>query len=236
MEILKDIEIIDLALYLKKHKAIIISDVHLGYEEDLNKKGVLAPLNQFKDTMKKLEKILKNKKLNYFIINGDLKHEFGIISRTEWKNVSALLDFLKQHSKNIILIEGNHDITLDIIAKKKNLELANNFSLDDIYIAHGDKIPKDENFKKAKIIITGHEHPAISISDDTRTEKYKCFLKGKYKNKTLIVTPAFNVLTIGTDILKNKLLSPFLQQNLSNFDIFIVQDKVYNFGKVKNIT
>jgi len=37
MNILPGIKIIDLALYLEKQKTVIIGDLHLGYEEMLNK-------------------------------------------------------------------------------------------------------------------------------------------------------------------------------------------------------
>jgi len=48
--------------------------------------------------------------------------------------------------------------------------------------------------------------------------------------------PSFCLVTEGTDILKEKLLSPFLDQDLKNFDVFVVADKVYDFGKLKNLT
>jgi len=39
----------------------------------------------------------------------------------------------------------------------------------------------------------------------------------------------------GTDILKEQILSPFLQQNLDNFDVYVFEDKVYEFGKLKGL-
>ncbi len=81
----------------------------------------------------------------------------------------------------------------------------------------------------------GHEHPAISIKDGPRTEIFKCFLAGKWKKYNLIAQPSFNLVTEGTDILKEKILSPLLKQNLRNFDVFVVADKVYNFGKLRNL-
>ena len=98
---------------------------------------------------------------------------------------------------------------------------------------HGDKILKES--LNSKILIIGHEHPALNLREGPRKELYKCFLLGKYKNKILIVQPSFNLLTEGSDILKEKSLSPFLQQNLNNFEVFVVADKVYNFGKIKNL-
>jgi len=239
MEISKNIEIIDLALYLKKHKTLIIADMHIGYEEELNKKGILIPRFQFKDTVNRLNKILNKPKIKIIIINGDLKHEFGTISEQEWRETLKILDLLTGNGK-VILIKGNHDTILGPIARKRDVEIKEYYKIGDILIIHGNKIPDKNILKGIKTIIIGHEHPAISLRDKVRAEKFKCFLKGNYKKKTLIVMPSFITATEGTDILnesndilKKKLISPFLN-NINNFEIFIVEDKAYNFGKVKN--
>ena len=234
MEILKGVEIIDLALYLKKEKTLILADFHTGLEEDLNKQGYMIPVFQQKDIEERLEKILKKVKPKLIIINGDLKHEFGTISQTEWKNTLKILDILSKKAK-VILIKGNHDKVLDPIAKKRDVEIKDYYKINDIYICHGHKIPKDIEFSTSKTLIIAHDHPAISIGTSIRKETYKCFLLGKFKDKKLIVQPSFNLVREGTNVIKGKLLSPFLKQDLSNFEVFIVQDKIYKFGKIKNL-
>jgi len=235
MEILKNIEIIDLALYLKKEKILIIADTHIGYEESLNKQGILIPRTAFKDLVLRTEKILnKLPKLDKIIINGDIKHEFGKISETEWRNTLKFIDCLGKYSNEIIIIKGNHDKILLPIAQKRNMKIVDSFKADSILIIHGDKEPSKENLKQIRTVIIGHEHPAITIRDNSRQEKYKCFLKGKYQKKDLIVQPSFNLVTEGTDISQEKVISPLLNQNLSNFDVFIVSDKIYHFGKLKS--
>jgi putative SbcD/Mre11-related phosphoesterase len=93
-----------------------------------------------------------------------------------------------------------------------------------------------ELLKLCDTIIIGHEHPAVSLVSGSRTERYKCFLKGKFSRKDLIVTPSCNMLIEGTDILKEKLLSPILKNvDLKNFEAYIVEDKIYDFGKVKDL-
>ena len=97
------------ALYLEKQKILIIADIHIGYEEALNKQGILVPRTSFKDIVKRFEKIIKQiGKPNKIIINGDIKHEFGTISETEWRHTLRFLDLLAKHSKEVILIKGNH--------------------------------------------------------------------------------------------------------------------------------
>ena len=123
---------------------------------------------------------------------------------------------------------------MNIIAEKVNLKTQLFYNKGNIYIFHGDFIPKDLFFANSKIIIIGHDHPAISLEKNKRFEKYKCFIKGKYKNKLLIVQPSFNTLTIGTNILKEKMQNPLIK-NIKDFEVIIIEDKAYKFGKVKNL-
>ncbi|MBU3942086.1 MAG: metallophosphoesterase [Nanoarchaeota archaeon] len=236
-----NLEIIDLGLLIKNQNILVLADFHIGYEEALNRQGILVPRFQFKDVIKRLGKIfseLKRRriKLEKIIINGDIKHEFGTISEQEWRETLRLLYFMAKQCKNIILVKGNHDAILGQIAKKKKVSVVDYYFAGDVLITHGHKIPNKNILKKAKTIVIGHEHPAISLREDVRIERFKCFLKGKYKGKNLVVIPSFCLATEGTDVLKEKLLSPFLNQDLRNFEVSVVADKVYDFGKLKDLT
>jgi len=229
MEIIKGIEILGKSLWLRKEKILIISDLHIGYEECLNKKGILVPRIQFKEIFNELERLLKQVNPKTIVVNGDLKHEFGEISNQEWSETLKILDLLLEKAK-VVLIKGNHDNILKPIAGKRGLKIVDKYETDDICIVHGDNILKTDK----KIVIIGHEHPAISLKEGIKTERYKCFLLGKYKNKKMVVMPSFLPIIEGTDVLKGKLLSPYLK-NIDNFDVFAVGDKVYKFGKVEDI-
>ncbi len=231
MEIAPGVEIVHTALWIKKDKSIIINDLHLGYEEELHGKGILVPRVQLQDILQGMAVILTKTKCAKVIINGDLKHEFGRISRREWKDVLLFLDFLLAKGKEIIIIQGNHDPVIKPIAETKNVRVVKQYSIGDIDIVHGDKIIES----KAKTIIIGHEHPAITVREGSKTEKYKCFLKGKWKRKTLIAVPSFNPLLEGTDILQGQTLSPYLS-SIEHFEVFIVSgSRAFAFGTVKEI-
>ena len=230
MELAPNLEIVDLSLWLKVEKILVVGDFHLGYEEYLQNKGILLPKQQLNQIIKRLKLILTQTKPQIIIINGDLKHDFGRNSRQEWKDVLKLIDFLKENCQELIFIKGNHDNFLQTIAEQRQIGVVEEYNIKNILITHGDKISKT----KAKLIIIGHEHPAITLRDKSKVEKYKCFLKGKYKSAELIVMPSFNLLLEGTDILKDKSLSPYLT-NIKNFQVFIVsKGEAFDFGKVKD--
>jgi len=230
----ENIEIIDLGIYLEKEKLLAVADIHLGYEEALTKQGVLIPKFHFKDLIKRLEAMIAQTSPKTILINGDLKHEFGRILEEEWRTVRKLILFLKKNCEELIVLKGNHDKITDVITETLSLETKKEFQINGVLFCHGDSVPKD--LENIKTVIIGHEHPAVSIRDDARSERFKCFLKGTYKKHTLIVMPSMNLLTIGTDVVSGRLLSPFLKQDLSDFEVWIVADQVYHFGKLSNLS
>ncbi|MBI2582173.1 metallophosphoesterase [Candidatus Woesearchaeota archaeon] len=245
MEISKGIQIVDTALWFEAEKVLIINDLHIGYEESLHLKGVLVPRMQLEQIMDKLKAILLKTKPIKVIINGDLKHEFGKVLRQEWREVLHFLDFLLANVTEVIIIKGNHDPIIKPIADKKGILVVNECRIGETLIVHGDELVETD----AKRIVIGHEHPAITIREGSKWEKYKCFLKGSWKGKVkdgtkdqknkkeakeLIAVPSFNPLLEGTDVLKEEVLSPFLE-NIKNFEVYVVGERgVYFFGKIKN--
>ncbi len=222
----KDIFIKGLALFLKQPDAIVLGDLHIGYEETLNRQGMLVPRFAFKDIVSQLRQIL-TRRFKLIIVNGDLKHSFGWMPAQELAETKKIMAIFQAHSERLIMIKGNHDASL------QGIELLPHFSTEGFYFTHGHRL--DKQIEGAHTIIIGHEHPAITLREGIRTESYKVFLFGKYKKKRLIVLPSFNPLIPGTNILNKKFLSPYLNQDISDFEVFIVQDKVYEFGRIKEL-
>jgi putative SbcD/Mre11-related phosphoesterase len=234
-ELTKDFIIYDLALYIKSINTLVISDIHIGYEEAINKQGFLIPRFQYKLIKNTLSKIFsKIKNIDKIIILGDLKHEFGTISKQEWNNTLNLINYLETKCNKIILTKGNHDTIIEPLNKSNKLEILDTYEENNILFCHGHKIPKIK--KSIKTIIIGHEHPAISIKSSVRKEVFKTILIGKYKNTELIIMPSLSQISEGTDILTQKLLSPFLKNiNLKEFKALIIADKIYEIEKIKNL-
>ncbi|MBI2046939.1 metallophosphoesterase [Candidatus Pacearchaeota archaeon] len=233
-EIFKGIEIKGKALWIAKEKILAVADLHIGYEQALNEQGILAPREMFKEIEKEIKGLLKLKP-KIIVINGDLKHEFGRISRQEWKDVSNILDFLKKHAKKIILIKGNHDTILKPISRQRGIDARNFYIKKDVCFIHGHKMFAECLDKKIKTLIMGHRHPAIILRDKAKSESYKCFLAGRWKGKRVIIMPSFFPLVEGSDIsadFENKLAFNF---NLKNFEVYAIGDKVYDFGKLKKV-
>jgi len=264
----KDIEIRYLRdALLIDNSVLVLGDLHIGYEENITKSGIF-PRVQFKEIIEKLNSIFWNltmegKKIKKVIILGDLKHEFSKISEAEWSETLKLLDYLdekviktktkdenssvndlkKTENERIILVKGNHDNILGPIAKKREVKLVDYYMYKNIGFMHGNKLYKN-CFEKSRVLILGHLHPAITLCDDYKREKYKCFLKGNFEKKEVYIIPSFSPISFGYDIKnleKSKHDDGFLfikDKTLEKFNVIIYnkkENKEYDFGKLRKL-
>lgn len=226
-------EFIGKALYFPEEKILAIADLHIGYEESLNSQGIFVPRRQFEETMKDLKEVFEKVDVEEVVIVGDLKHEFGTISSQEWIEVRKVLDFIKENSEKVILIKGNHDKILEPIAEREEVEIKEYYKKNGICFVHGDKLVMECLDKDVKMIVAGHRHPAVVLADNYKTERYKCFLVGKFKGKKIIILPSFFPFVEGSEVSEiedNRMFIP--EKKLKEFEAYVVGDEVYGFGKV----
>jgi len=230
-------EIFDGGLFIKDLDAVVISDTHFGFEESLNREGVFVPRFHFDDVVSRMKGVFDSvgRKVRYVIVNGDLKHVFGKVIFQEEKDVLKFVDFLEGFCEEVVLVKGNHDVMLDFIVGKKNISSVDFFFEKGFYVTHGHLLPDESLMGDIRVVVIGNEHSAVSLSDGVRSEKFKCFLFGFWRGKRLVVMPSFHNLTVGSDVLGGDFLSPYLDGDVSDFDVYVLGDAVYHFGKVKDL-
>ncbi|MBD3389261.1 MAG: phosphoesterase [Candidatus Altiarchaeales archaeon] len=230
LELLPGFNAVGLCLHMPGEGLLAFGDTHLGYEEELNKKGVMIPHFQYQDVVRHLGEVLDSTRPETVVVNGDLKHEFGRISSQEWREVLRFLDFLGDYE--VKLVKGNHDTILGPIAEKKNVEVVEELRAGNTLFIHGHAIPED--IEGIQAIVMGHEHPCIGLREDERVEKVKCFLTGKWEGRSLIVLPSLNYVTEGVDILQESLLSPLLQGDIGDFRAYGAENgEILEFGELR---
>lgn len=222
------------ALFFEKEKLLCLADLHLGYDAELFARGVHVPTNEYEYVHRFITGLLIKYKPKKVLLNGDIKHGFGSINHKEWSHTLKILDLLK--NQEIIIIKGNHDISLVPITEKRNIRVVPHEILGDILFTHGDIIPPKEILVNAKIIIIGHEHPAITLSNGVRKETYKCFLTLNWKRKKLIAMPSTFSLTPGTDVLTSAPFGPFLIEREKARVAVVGEDGVVlDFGELQKL-
>jgi metallophosphoesterase superfamily enzyme len=106
-----------------KEKYMAITDIHIGLEEKLIKKGI------FIDSKKNVDEIINillnvvsEEKIKNLIILGDLKSSINIITKSEWNNVPYFLNKLSKLF-NLYIIPGNHDGNIIHLISNANINL-----------------------------------------------------------------------------------------------------------------
>ncbi len=204
--------------YIRPLKALVMADLHLGFEEEAAKHGYFIPRVQLKRTLRMLEEALSLYNPDRVIIVGDVKHTFERLTRLEREEVGKLFAFLKSKGLEVTVVKGNHDSYLVLVARDYGVEVVKPYLLmGDYLFIHGHKEPPPE--VKPRYIIMGHEHPSLSVRDRIGfVAKLPCFLVGVHKptGAQLLVLPAVGVYQTGTTVstIPESYLSPILRKQV----------------------
>ena len=218
-------------------RIFVVSDLHLGYDEGLRNSGVFISSNLFEETKKELASLLEQAgQIDEIVLLGDLKHIFGQILTSEWKEIFAIIELLKKYCPKIVFIKGNHDVVMEPIVRRYGLLLYDYYLLEDCAFLHGDRDFPEIYDTKIAYWIVGHAHPAISIQEGVKNEKYKCFLVVSYKRKKVIIVPSFFPGSQGIDI-RLQDLGLVWPLKAEKGEVFVINDtqEVLNFGNLKSI-
>ena len=113
-----------------KYKAVIVSDLHLGTKDSKAKEFI---------------EFLEQHPTDLLILNGDIIDGWALSRGAKWKkqHTNAISKILKVSNKTkVIWIRGNHDefIAEFIGMHFGNIEIKEDYILDNYYIFHGDVI------------------------------------------------------------------------------------------------
>lgn len=169
------------ALFWKKEKALILSDLHIGKTAHFRKNGIALANQIMKNDLERLSILIEYFQPDKFIVVGDLLHAGDNSDVDEfcmWKNQYKDLEF--------ILVEGNHDR----ISKKLESKLCLNskstsLEIDNFTFVH------DFEKEKSKFKITGHIHPGFVIKSVVKRIKLPCFVV----TDNQLLLPAFSEFT-----------------------------------------
>ena len=230
-----DYQLIGPALFIPKSKTLVLGDLHIGTDEDLAASGALSPLIGLSDIEEITALLVQKTNPKTVVLLGDLEVHFGAIPYKQKRAILDFVDKVKGSSEKVILIKGNHDNFISKIFEGSETPMHETYEQDGFFFCHGDSVP--EIPKDAKYVVIGHEHPAITITNDVRRERFKCIIQTDFEKKELIVLPSVNQTTMGTDILSEKLQSPFLTDKaMKKANIYVVENlDIYSFGKIKNV-
>ena len=182
-------------------KSLVITDLHLGFENKLAINNVFLGKNKtVNEITKEIEFLINKTNPDSLILLGDIKSGIKSITKIEWETVPF---FFENISKLIdtILVPGNHDANIEkLIPNSITLASSKGIIIDDILLTHGHTMPT-ENFSQVNTIVMGHVHPVFFQEDSLingervwasiKCKKQKIFIS-KSGELELIILPSFN--------------------------------------------
>jgi len=198
--------------FVKELSLLAITDLHLGIEFELRKKGINVPL-QTEKFLKILEEAKQETDAKRIVVLGDIKHKVPVASAKEVEYIRKFFENLSKIFGEILVCKGNHDDLIEEVLQDYKVYDARGFKIKDYGFFHGHAWPFSKLWN-CKVWIVGHLQAAIEIRKGNFKKIEKVVIKArpkieKGKLKEIIILPAFSDLA-GSLLLNKEMPSDFL--------------------------
>ena len=206
----------------EKKKYLVISDLHIGFENTLSSNKVFVGKNSsIKQITNNVKNLIQEENVKSVILLGDVKSSTQSIYKNEWNDVPYFFDEVKKMSE-VILIPGNHDGNIQKLVPDEILMISSKgIVIDDTLLTHGHTMPS-ENFSSVNRIIMGHIHP-VFFHDDSLVNGQRVWISLNTKNDMIFpsmsgeieitILPSFNPYFYATEKrYYKKAISPIIEK------------------------
>lgn len=148
----------------QKTSAIVIADLHIGWEIALAQKGIHVP-SQTPKILAKLTSLISTYKPEKLFILGDIKHTVATAEIGEWHDVPDFFNELRRQVQEICVVRGNHDGNLEpLLPENIGLAPAAGTIFGEVGLFHGHQWPTPA-LLQCRTLIMGHVHPVVAFRD-----------------------------------------------------------------------
>ena len=153
-----------LLLRRKSERALVVADLHIGWEAPLTQKGVHVP-SQTPKILDKILQLIKTCKPTRLIFLGDVKHAIAKVEMEEWRDVPDFFEALGKKLSDIQVVPGNHDGNLEpLLPETIKILPSTGVVFGNVGLFHGHAWPAPE-LLGCRSLITGHVHPMVAFRD-----------------------------------------------------------------------
>lgn len=202
---------------LKFDSTLVIADLHIGYERELEKKGINIP-EQSQKMIDNVLDILIKEDIERLVINGDFKHNIPKATWQEYQDIPKAVDTWLKAVDEMHLLRGNHDGGIeDYLPSDVIVHGSSGTVIDGVGFFHGHANPLKEVISTG-LVVLGHSHPTFTFRDSLdNKDKKECWVKLKYRcgdaEGKAILMPHLNHLLGGISINEKGYLGPFLENS-----------------------
>ncbi len=228
-------------------RTLLISDLHLGLEKELARKGFRLPPYTVR-MVERVRDIADRYGTRRLMVLGDVKHSVGKVEDIDWSAVPWFFDTMLDLFESVEVVPGNHDGRLiTVLPQLVKLHTSRGAVLGQgrgrVGVAHGHAWPSEEAIASKNLVI-GHSHFTYEMKDNlgarTResvwvftTYDVEALMQGAGFGRKgsgtgkLTVMPPFNRLVGGQPINRKKSFEfgPVLSSNtvsLESSDVFLL--------------
>ncbi|MDH5690621.1 MAG: metallophosphoesterase [Candidatus Bathyarchaeota archaeon] len=145
-------------------RALVVADLHIGWERLLSQRGIHVP-SQTPKIKNMMLKLIKECKPTQVIFLGDIKDAIAKVEMEEWRDIPNFFEDIQKEVSDIHVILGNHDGNLEpLLPEKVKIIPPTGISFGDVGLFHGHAWPAPE-LLECRSLITGHVHPTVAIRD-----------------------------------------------------------------------
>lgn len=149
------------------YATLLVSDLHLGLEKELAKKGFKIPPYSQK-MLDRMKTIAEANKLNRVIVVGDVKHSIGKVEDIDWGIIPWFFGALLDVFSAVEVVPGNHDALIrTLLPSRVKLHPSDGTvigSKERVGIAHGHSWPSQDVIASRHLVI-GHSHFRYEMRD-----------------------------------------------------------------------
>ncbi len=169
-------------IYWAKHKALILSDWHIGKSAHFRKHGIAIPQGVLQKDLDTVDNLLSDYIVKEIWVIGDMFHaQYN-------SDLEVFAVWRKQHSDiSIKLIGGNHDVISKKLLGNYDIDFMKSMLETPFYFEHKPLQTSAECFQ-----ISGHIHPGVELHGLGNLKiKLPCFIVGEGQ----LILPAFSNFT-----------------------------------------
>ena len=212
---------------LRVDDSFVISDLHIGVEAHLMKKG----FHLVSRTEEMFDCIMENSEgCNRLIVLGDVKDSVPGSSKQEYREIPDFFRRLQERFERIDIVRGNHDTSIEeFLPLGVRVRPSTGVRVGDVGYVHGHTWPS-EDVMKSDTLIMAHEHPAVMFKDGVGKQTSEpCWVRGRFLPevrkfesipKDFIIVPAFNRMLGGSPVNVNggSFLNPLINGGFLDMD------------------
>lgn len=147
---------------------LLISDLHLGLEKEMAKKGFRLPAYSVR-MVDRIRDIADRYHTRRLAVLGDVKHTVGKVEDIDWGVIPWFFDTMLDLFESVEVVPGNHDGSIKtVLPQRVALHQSRGAVLGEgrgrIGVAHGHAWPSEEAIMTRNLVI-GHSHFTYEMRD-----------------------------------------------------------------------